>query len=49
MKVHLMIIITSISKQVVSVIVFVFVDNTDLVSGAEDVYTTAETMIEQFQ
>ena len=49
MKGHGMTIITSISKQVVSLLGFAFVDDIYLGSGAKDVHTTGATMIERFQ
>ena len=40
---------TPISKQDVSLLGFAFVDNADLVSGANDVHTIGATMIACFQ
>ena len=40
---------TPISKQEISFMGFAFVDDADLVSGAEDVNTSGATMIARFQ
>lgn len=48
-KGHGMTIVTAISKTVVSPLGFAFVDNGDLVSGADNAHTSGETTIEQFQ
>ena len=40
-----MTVITVISKQTISLLGFSFVDDADLVSSAEDVYTSGTTMI----
>ena len=49
MKDHGTTIITAISRTVVSLIGFAFVDDTDLVTGANDAHTSSEMMIEQMQ
>ena len=39
----------AISKEVISFMGFLFIDDTDLVAGADDVHTTGATMIARFQ
>ena len=39
---------TPISKEDVSFLGFLFVDDADLIAGADDVYTTSTTMIAWF-
>ena len=48
-NVHGMKVTTTISKEDVSLLGFAFVDNTDLVSGGNDVHNTSATMITRFQ
>ena len=48
-KGHSMIVTIPISKQDISLLAFAFVNNTDLVSGADNVHTTGTTMVADFQ
>lgn len=48
-KGHTTTIVTAISKTVVSLLRFVFIDNTGLVSAVEDGHMSNATMIERFQ
>ena len=49
MKGHATTIITTISKTVVSLIGFVFADDTDLVTAADNAHASGETLIKQMQ